>query len=82
MTFGVFVSNLLAYVDMSVIYVGLIKSVVFGILIGLIACFYGYNVTGGAQGVGKASNNTVVHGIVAVAVANYFLTSFLLQVTN
>jgi phospholipid/cholesterol/gamma-HCH transport system permease protein len=82
MTFGVFVSNLLAYVDMGVIYVGLLKSAVFGVLIGLIACFYGYNVTGGAQGVGKASNNTVVHGIVAVAVANYFLTSFLLRVMN
>lgn len=80
MTFGVFVSNLLAYVDMGVIYVGLLKSVVFGLLIGLIACYYGYTVTGGAQGVGKASNNTVVHGIVAVAIANYFLTSFLLQV--
>lgn len=81
-TFGTFVSNLLAFVDMSVIYTGLIKSTVFGILIGLIACYYGYNVTGGAQGVGKASNNTVVHGIVAVAVANYFLTSFLLKVMN
>ncbi len=79
MTFGTFVANLLAYVDMGVIYTGLLKSVVFGVLIGLIACYYGYNVTGGAQGVGKASNNTVVHGIVAVAVANYFLTSFLIK---
>lgn len=82
MTFGTFVQNLMAYVDMGVIYTGMIKSTIFGLLIGLIACFYGYHVTGGAQGVGKAANNTVVHGIVAVAVANYFLTSFLIKVMN
>lgn len=82
MTFGTFVQNLMAYVDMGVIYTGIIKSTIFGLLIGLIACFYGYHVTGGAQGVGKAANNTVVHGIVAVAIANYFLTSFLIKVMN
>ncbi|MNX88317.1 putative phospholipid ABC transporter permease protein MlaE [compost metagenome] len=79
-TKGVFVGNLLEFVHMNVIMGGMLKSVVFGALIGLIACYYGYNVTGGAQGVGKASNKTVVHAIVAIAISNYFITTLLLKV--
>lgn len=77
---GVFIANLLAFVDLADIWTGLIKSAVFGLAVGLIACFYGYTVRGGAVGVGKAANNTVVHSIVAVAVLNYFLTTVLLKV--
>ena len=79
-TKGVFIANLLDYVHMNVIYEGLLKSLVFGALIGLIASYYGYNVTGGAQGVGRAANRTVVHSIVAIAISNYFLTVWLLKV--
>jgi phospholipid/cholesterol/gamma-HCH transport system permease protein len=79
-TKGVFIGNLLEFVHMNVILGGMLKSVVFGALIGLIACYYGYNVTGGAQGVGKASNKTVVHAIVAIAISNYFITTLLLKV--
>lgn len=79
-TKGVFLANLLDFVHMNVIFGGLFKSCVFGALIGLIACYYGYNVTGGAQGVGKAANKTVVHAIVAIAICNYFITTWLLKV--
>jgi phospholipid/cholesterol/gamma-HCH transport system permease protein len=79
-TKGVFVANLLDFVHMNVIFGGMAKSVVFGLLIGVIACFYGYHVTGGAQGVGRAANKTVVHAIVAIAIANYFITTALLKV--
>lgn len=79
-TKGVFLSNLLDFVHMNVIFGGLLKSIVFGGLIGLIACYYGYHVSGGAQGVGKAANQTVVHAIVAIAISNYFITVFLLKV--
>lgn len=79
-TKGVFLGNLLDFVHMNVIFGGLFKSLVFGALIGLIACYYGYNVTGGAQGVGKAANKTVVHAIVAIAICNYFITTWLLKV--
>lgn len=78
--YGVFLANLLAFVTLADIYAGLLKAAVFGLAVGLIACFYGYNVTGGAVGVGKAANNTVVHSIVAVAVLNYAMTTLLLRV--
>jgi phospholipid/cholesterol/gamma-HCH transport system permease protein len=77
---GVFLANLLNFVSLNDILTGLIKSSVFGLAVGLIACYYGYNVRGGAVGVGKAANNTVVYSIVAVAVLNYFLTTVLLKV--
>ena len=78
--YGVFVANLLNFVTLADIWSGLIKSSIFGLAVGLIACYYGYHVQGGAVGVGKAANNTVVHSIVAVAVLNYFLTVILMKV--
>lgn len=77
---GVFIANLLNFIDLSDILTGVIKSSVFGMAVGLIACYYGYTVRGGAVGVGKAANNTVVYSIVAVAVLNYFLTTVLLKI--
>jgi phospholipid/cholesterol/gamma-HCH transport system permease protein len=54
---------------------GVIKSVVFGALIGLCATYQGYYAAGGAAGVGRAVNDTVVIAITAFIIANYFLTS-------
>ncbi len=47
-------------------FTGLIQAGVFGILISLIACREGLKVTGGAEGVGKATTMTVVYSIVAI----------------
>lgn len=56
---------------------GTLKSTCFGALIGFIAGWHGYHATGGAAGVGRAVNNTVVHSVVSFIVLNYFLTSAL-----
>ncbi|RKY28379.1 MAG: ABC transporter permease [Planctomycetota bacterium] len=48
---------------------GLVQGGVFGVLLGLIACFEGLKVKGGAQGVGKATTMTVVNSIVAIVLA-------------
>ncbi|MBS3733962.1 MAG: ABC transporter permease [Phycisphaerae bacterium] len=56
----------LAYMDF---FTGLIQGGVFGLLIGLIACFEGLGVRGGAQGVGRATTLTVVYSIVAIGAA-------------
>lgn len=57
---------------------GLIKSVVFGIIIVLVGATTGFNVTGGAEGVGKATTSAVVISIsfivLADMIASYFLT--------
>jgi phospholipid/cholesterol/gamma-HCH transport system permease protein len=77
---GVFLANLLAFIHLNDIWFGLIKSSVFGLAVGLIACYYGYNVKGGAVGVGKAANATVVQSVMAVAVLNWLLTTILMRI--
>ena len=56
---------------------GLVKSVLFGGVIGLSSCQFGLGVTGGAPGVGKAVNATVVASAAGVFVLDY-LVSFAL----
>ncbi|MEZ4323205.1 MAG: ABC transporter permease [Myxococcota bacterium] len=54
---------------------GTFKALVFGTLIGLISCYQGFHATGGAAGVGRAVNDTVVFSITTFIIVNYFLTS-------
>jgi phospholipid/cholesterol/gamma-HCH transport system permease protein len=56
---------------------GLIKSVVFGLVIALSSCHFGMSTTGGAPGVGKSVNATVVASAAGVFILDYFV-SFLL----
>lgn len=59
---------------------GLIKATVFGYLIGIIGTYQGFNVTGGAEGVGRGTNMAVVWGMITVLVVDFFLTSFLVKI--
>jgi phospholipid/cholesterol/gamma-HCH transport system permease protein len=45
---------------------GLAKAGVFGVVISSLACYLGLGVTGGAQGVGRATTRTVVLTIVSL----------------
>lgn len=74
---GVFMANLFSFTKMSHIWGGMLKACIFGLIVGLISCYKGYHVTGGALGVGKAANTTVVHSILLIVCVNYFLTSAL-----
>jgi phospholipid/cholesterol/gamma-HCH transport system permease protein len=56
---------------------GLAKSVVFGLVIGLSSCHFGVTTRGGAPGVGRSVNATVVASAAGIFVADY-LMSFLL----
>ncbi|MBX3186957.1 MAG: ABC transporter permease [Labilithrix sp.] len=56
---------------------GLFKSVVFGLVIGLASCHFGLATKGGAPGVGRAVNSTVMASAAGVFVVDY-LTSFAL----
>lgn len=76
---GVFLENLFSYLKLSHIAGGLLKSSIFGLVVGVVSCYRGYNVTGGALGVGKAANNTVVHTILIIVILNYFITSLLVN---
>jgi phospholipid/cholesterol/gamma-HCH transport system permease protein len=53
---------------------GLIKSVVFGIIITEVGCYEGFGVKGGAEGVGLATTRAVVISITAIIAADMFFS--------
>jgi len=60
------------------LFMGLIKSSIFGFLICAIACAQGFHATGGARGVGLATTQAVVRSCVSILIANYILTQVML----
>ena len=54
---------------------GLLKAAVFGFIVALMGCYHGFNATGGARGVGRATTNAVVSAAVLVFAADFALTS-------
>jgi phospholipid/cholesterol/gamma-HCH transport system permease protein len=58
---------------------GVGKTVFFAFFIGVIACYNGMNARGGADGVGKATTNTVVVSSISVIISDFFLTKLFLM---
>jgi phospholipid/cholesterol/gamma-HCH transport system permease protein len=54
------------------------KTDVYGLIIGLIACFQGIRTSGGAAGVGRAATNSVVLGSLFLILADVVLVKFIL----
>lgn len=63
----------LVYKDL---FTGLIKTVFFGMIIALVACYEGLIVKGGAEGVGKATTKSVVNTFIMIIVADCIFTAF------
>lgn len=53
---------------------GIAKSFFFGYFIAIVGCYNGLNTTGGADGVGRATTNTVVLAAILVLISDFFLT--------
>jgi phospholipid/cholesterol/gamma-HCH transport system permease protein len=58
------------------IFTGLAKSLVFGLAIGLISCYKGFNCEPGASGVGRAATDAFVTSFIAIIIVNFFLAKF------
>jgi phospholipid/cholesterol/gamma-HCH transport system permease protein len=54
--------------------IGILKAVCFGFTIAVISCYYGLSVRGGATGVGRAVNNSVVASAIGIFVTDYAIT--------
>lgn len=57
------------------LYTGLTKSAFFALIIGIVSCYQGLAVEGGAEEVGKATTQAVVFSIVLIIVADCFFTA-------
>jgi phospholipid/cholesterol/gamma-HCH transport system permease protein len=69
-----YLHNMLHFTGGKDVAMGLIKGVVFGILIVFISCHQGLNAREGAVGVGRATTEAVVIGSLFILVVNFFLT--------
>lgn len=77
---GVFWAQMQAAVDFRYDIVnGVIKSVVFGIAVSLIAVFEGYDCEATAEGVSRAITRTVVSSALAILALDFVLTSFMFR---
>jgi phospholipid/cholesterol/gamma-HCH transport system permease protein len=72
---GAYVANMEKYVGLDDIYHGVIKAAVFGLILSVIGCYKGFTTTGGAEGVGKATTQSVVLAAVLILMTNYLLTA-------
>ncbi|MFH0764603.1 MAG: ABC transporter permease [Candidatus Omnitrophota bacterium] len=58
------------------VWTGLVKSVVFAIIISMIGCYMGLRTKGGAEGVGKATTLSVVTSFILIILFDCLLTGF------
>ena len=77
-------TNPVTYINQSIdntevtdIWYGLIKALVFGAVVGLIGCYKGFHTEGGAEGVGKATTGAVVVSCMLILILDYFLSALL-----
>jgi phospholipid/cholesterol/gamma-HCH transport system permease protein len=75
-----FISHVLLALTMQDVMSGIGKTFFFAFFIGIIACHNGLRATGGADGVGKATTNTVVSASIAIIISDFFLTKIFLSV--
>ena len=56
---------------------GLVKAIVFGIIIAIMGCYYGLRAPDGAKSVGRATTRSVVSSIILIFMTNVFLSLIL-----
>jgi len=72
-----FIESFHHYTSVTDLVRGLIKSVVFGSLVGIISCQQGQRTQGGATGVGRSTTSSVVLCVLLIFVVDFFLTQIL-----
>ncbi len=74
-SFDVYYTHILDSLHFKATYVGLLKALVFGIMVSTISCANGLKATNGALGVGKATRNSVVSSFLMVLIVGYYITA-------
>lgn len=71
---SVFLDSARNFMKVGDIFSAAIKAFCFGGLIAIIGCSWGLTTTGGAKGVGQSTTTAVVTALLAIFIANFFLT--------
>jgi phospholipid/cholesterol/gamma-HCH transport system permease protein len=68
-----FLDNLTEWLNFTDILVGLAKGTVFGMLVSIIACAFGFRTTGGSEGVARSTTSAVVWSFVSIIIADFII---------
>jgi phospholipid/cholesterol/gamma-HCH transport system permease protein len=74
---GTYFGQIRAFLGTADLWVGFWKSLGFGLIVTWVACYKGFHVGHGAEGVGRATTEAVVLASVLILVVDYFLGSVL-----
>jgi phospholipid/cholesterol/gamma-HCH transport system permease protein len=78
MSFQLFLNTGLKHITFNDFLPPTFKTIVFGLIIGVISCFQGMNVRGGTEGVGRAATSSVVLSSLFIILADVVLVRFIL----
>jgi len=70
----IYLANTLSFLETSDVIVSMAKASVFGFIVALMGCFFGYRSRGGAEGVGAATTTAVVSASILILAFDYVLT--------
>ncbi len=79
-SFHLYISYTLTYVELTDVIPGLLKTIFFGMLVGTVASYYGFATTGGTEGVGNSTKACVVTSSLLIVVSDVILTRILLWI--
>lgn len=71
---AMFISGMKRFVQFNDLIFAVIKAACFGAVIPLISCYFGFRCESGAEGVGRATTNSVVVGSMAVIIIDFILS--------
>jgi phospholipid/cholesterol/gamma-HCH transport system permease protein len=74
LTPGLYLNDVFDSLNLGDVASGIAKSFFFAYFIAVVGCYNGLNTTGGADGVGRATTNTVVVAAILVLISDFFLT--------
>jgi phospholipid/cholesterol/gamma-HCH transport system permease protein len=72
---AIYLRNTLDFLEATDVLLGLVKAAVFGFIVAIMGCYFGFRSSGGALGVGRAATNAVVVATVLILAANFVVTS-------
>jgi phospholipid/cholesterol/gamma-HCH transport system permease protein len=78
---GLYLNDVFDSLTLADVFSGLGKAFFFGYFVAIVGCYNGLTTEGGADGVGRATTNTVVLSAILVLVSDFFLTKFFYLLT-
>lgn len=80
LTWQAYFNSLNSLVDFSDFLSGILKSIVFAIMIAVVCCYMGLQTTGGPRGIGRSVTRAVVYSLVFILIFDYLVTRILMIV--